>query len=361
MYDKNTLNTLSESVKTTLYVYERQSGRLSYFSGGEEKETAAPAWIVSMAENGPVRKLFQKDGKASAYYCFDTGGGKYIIFQDNPEGEKLGLFIKALSNSGGVEKAPAESQEAPNIKKELIRVKSEQARLAVESKQKDSLISELKARLESSRASDTESMRRTINELKEVNASQLSQIRRMKADTDHTNFQKLKQVNAELREEISGITYKAAEAEERSGKIRKILQNTVTELTRLLEASQIDKNDIKRLMSKIPSAELGETGPSLTGVKADIGRQQPSAPSKGRQPDITDIINTLNAVIAKNDVSGINIDKLASVVPISDKEGIKRNPAAALKSVIGTLIGMSKASRLSPLQINTLCDALGIR
>ncbi|MBQ3033368.1 MAG: hypothetical protein IJD28_03210 [Deferribacterales bacterium] len=49
------------------------------------------------------------------------------------------------------------------------------------------------------------------------------------------------------------------------------------------------------------------------------------------------------------------------MVSISDKDGIKRNPAMALKPIIGALIGMSKASKLSPLQITTLCDALKIR
>ena len=362
IYDKNTLNLLSKSIETALHVYDGKSGRLVSFNGAGEKEAAAPSWIASMAEAKSVRKLFQKDGKAYACYCFDTGDGKYIIFQDNPESEKLGLFIKALSKTEIKEKQLPENEDVSDIKKELIKAKSDQTRLLMEAKQKDALISDLKAKLEATNSADIESMRKTLYELKEVNAAQNSEIRNLKADTDRTNFQKLKQVNKELRDEISGITYKAAEAEERSGKIRKILQNTIAELARLLDATtSIDKNDIKRIVSKISSSDLGDAGLSLTGVKANYSADQAFGALKGHEPDISDIINALNTTIADNNASSIDIDKLASVVPINDKAGIKRSPAMAIKPIIGTLIGMAKTGKLSQVQINMLCDAVGIK
>ena len=362
MYSKDTLNNFSRSIKSALYVYDRGAGSLFCYNGSEEKTSSPPQWMATMAENGTVCKPFQKDGKNYICYCFATDNDRFIIFQDDYNGEKLGIFVKLLTNfKESAVSSENDIQDTPAIKKELLKIKSEYSRLLMESNKKNSIIAELKNKLAALSNSDTENMRRTIIELTEVNASQNAQIRRMKADTDHTNFLKLKQVNSELRKEITAAAYKAAEAEERLNKTRKLMQSTIAELTRLSEFAKLESSDVRGLLSKISAAELGESGPSLTGAKSELHFQQGSSPEKARPVDITDIVNTLNAYIAKNDASEIDVNKLAAVVSISDKDGIKRNPAMALKPIIGALIGMSKASKLSPLQITTLCDALKIR
>ena len=124
MYNKDTLNHISKNIKSVLYLYDSSAATLYSYNGNEEKTATTPQWIVALAESGVVRKIFQKDGKNYSCYCFKIDQNKYIVFQDNTEGEKLGAFIAVVLNLNENSQSPLiQSQDESLIKKEFIKIK----------------------------------------------------------------------------------------------------------------------------------------------------------------------------------------------------------------------------------------------
>lgn len=419
------LRQIIQSINTQAFLYCKTDNTVLSLDTNDDTKSPAPIWITTMIDGKLSRKAFQKDDSSYCYYCFSLSEDSYILIQDNISSHKLNLFFKAIFEFNSTQQATSDKSK----KEEIIKYKTEVVRLTRENKQKDNIIEDLKNKSINQNTQESEKLKKIIRELTDTNNSYASQIARMKADTEYMNFQKLKKVNTDLRNEVVAIQYKAANSENELNKVRKTLQNTIAELSRFAEMSRIEHTDLRDLASRIASGELKDTpsitgaskliasiqeketsltgakltasldnNPSLTGAKltvsldnnpsltgAKLTASLDNSPSltgakltasldnnpsltgeryigeKTRQRDISDIVNALNSYIAKNDSTGINIDKLTSVLSIRDKEGIKRSPATALKPLVGTLIGMSKASRLSSHQINIICDALGVR
>ena len=304
---------LSKQAGVTVYLCNPQTKTMVTIHDGKKFDGEIPQWMLNFIEGGKSLLSFEQEGQRKSYFSIKLTGGQFLVFLDDAVFTSLSKLVnKALEPQVG-SSAELFINQALETKVAFEAEKKRRERDLAELEQMKDVIDGLKAQ------NVDQAVR--LKDVLSQNLSFANEIKQLKAEDIKSDGLKLRGTVTLLRDENTRLTLQIKQWEEKYRKLQ-------------------DRCD--ELLKSRPTTQQEAAQPAQNTSKGGL----------------FNVVNALNRVIETGNASGINIEALSMIIPISSRAELERSPNT-VKALIAKLLGMERSGQLSALQLKKIKDAVG--
>lgn len=347
MLELSHISDLSLNINFPIFLYNKDFGNLFIYTLGSNKEIEMPPVIDKMINETLSKFVTGQNDNQKIFRSIKLDQSYIIFFQDLQDESRLHLLLEKLfkNNSSNISDIPVNIHETSTLDKETqIKIKKQNVQISTLNTKVEYLKNDI-----TTLKTQVEKKNKIISLLNQKIEKYDKELFKIQSLTETLNFNKLQNINKELREEATLNKYSLTKAEDNLKKSRDKATQAILKCNLMLRrnpANMIDISDIINILTVQQPSPLSQLSTnSNSGVNS---------------PDITKIVDKLNSLVKRNDFKNIDVVSICSIAGINNTALVMDQPAIHFKDAIPRLIGMARSNNISYRDLLSLYSALNI-